>query len=138
VYDFNRDEIFTGGQDLPFSINGTPHTPRWETTLEKACLTTGFPHAMKRDMDSMDAYIHTLLRYKKVRMIGTAALAMTYVATGYFDVYYETGIKLWDIAAGLAFAASVGATVRLEPWTDRDLHYNVWMAAHPDLIVSQA
>lgn len=138
VYDFNRDEIFTGGEDLPFAINGAPHTPRWETTLEKACLTTGFPHSMKRDMRSMDSYIQTLLHYKKLRMIGTAALAMTYVATGYFDVYYETGIKLWDIAAGLAFAKSVGATVRLEPWPDRALHYNVWVAAHPDLIAPQA
>lgn len=138
VYDFNRDEIFTGGEGLPFAINGTPHTPNWETSLDKACLTTGFPHSMKRDMDSMDSYIQILLRYKKVRMIGTAALAMTYVATGYFDVYYETGIKLWDIAAGLAFAKSVGASVKLDAWPDQPLHFNVWMAAHADLIAAQS
>lgn len=134
VYDFNRNEIFTGGEGLPFAINGTPHSPRWEQSIDRACLTTGFPHSMKRDMDSIDDYVQILLRYKKVRMIGTAALAMTYVATGYFDVYYETGIKLWDIAAGLAFAKSVGATIKLDPWPDRKLNYNVWMAGHPDLI----
>jgi len=134
VYDFNRDEIFTGGQDLEFQINGKTHVPNWEKTIEKACLTTGFPHAMKRDMSSMDSYIELLLNYKKVRMIGTAALAMTYVATGYFDVYYETGIKLWDIAAGLAFAKSVGATVELDEWKDKPLHFNIWMAGRPEFI----
>jgi myo-inositol-1(or 4)-monophosphatase len=33
-------------------------------------------------------------------MMGAAALAMTYVASGRFDAYIERGIRLWDIAAG--------------------------------------
>ena len=136
VYDFNRDEIFTGGKGLDFQINGVNHTPNWAETIEKACLTTGFPHSMKRDMESMDVFIKKLLQYKKVRMIGTAALAITYVGTGYFDVYYETGIKLWDIAAGLAFAESVGATVKLEEWPDKPLHFNIWMAGRPEFILT--
>jgi myo-inositol-1(or 4)-monophosphatase len=33
-------------------------------------------------------------------MMGAAALALTYVASGRFDAYIERGIRLWDIAAG--------------------------------------
>ena len=135
VYDFNRDEIFTGGAGLPFLVNGVAHTPQWATSAEKACLCTGFPHEMERDPASMQAFIKLLLSYKKVRMIGTAALAATYVATGYFDVYYETGIKLWDVAAGLAFAESVGATVKMTEWEDKPLHFDIWIAGRSEFVL---
>jgi myo-inositol-1(or 4)-monophosphatase len=39
-------------------------------------------------------------RVRKIRMMGSAALALTYVANGRLDVYIERGISLWDIAAG--------------------------------------
>jgi len=39
-------------------------------------------------------------RVRKIRMMGAAALALTYVASGRFDVYIESGISLWDVAAG--------------------------------------
>ena len=32
--------------------------------------------------------------------MGSAALALTYVASARFDAYIERGISLWDIAAG--------------------------------------
>jgi myo-inositol-1(or 4)-monophosphatase len=37
---------------------------------------------------------------RKIRIMGAAALALTYVASGRFDAYIESGISLWDIAAG--------------------------------------
>jgi fructose-1,6-bisphosphatase/inositol monophosphatase family enzyme len=37
---------------------------------------------------------------RKIRIMGSAALALTYVASGRFDAYIERGIRLWDIAAG--------------------------------------
>ena len=37
---------------------------------------------------------------RKCRIFGSAALDMAYVACGRFDAYIETGISLWDIAAG--------------------------------------
>ena len=33
-------------------------------------------------------------------MMGSAALALVYVADGRFDAYVEKSIRLWDIAAG--------------------------------------
>jgi len=39
-------------------------------------------------------------RVLKVRLMGSAALALTWTAAGRLDAYRENGISLWDIAAG--------------------------------------
>jgi myo-inositol-1(or 4)-monophosphatase len=40
------------------------------------------------------------LRARKMRMMGSAALGMAYIACGRLDAYIESRISLWDIAAG--------------------------------------
>jgi myo-inositol-1(or 4)-monophosphatase len=40
---------------------------------------------------------------------------MAYVACGRFDAYIETGISLWDIAAGWLLVENAGGTVDLRP-----------------------
>ena len=40
--------------------------------------------------------------WRKVRMIGSAAMASVYVASGKADLYTEKKTYLWDIAAGAA------------------------------------
>ena len=52
-------------------------------------------------------------RFKKIRMIGTAALSLAWVAAGRFDAYEEDGICAWDVAAGLALAAAAGCAVEV-------------------------
>ena len=47
-------------------------------------------------------------KWKKIRMIGSAAMSCAFVASGQFDQYQENGIFLWDIAAGLAIIKSAG------------------------------
>ena len=51
--------------------------------------------------------------WKKVRMIGSAALASCYVACGRGDLYKENGIYLWDIAAGAAIVSSAGGSAKI-------------------------
>jgi len=45
-------------------------------------------------------FVKLVRRVRKIRMMGSAALALTYVASGRFDAYVERGISLWDVAAG--------------------------------------
>jgi myo-inositol-1(or 4)-monophosphatase len=52
---------------------------------------------------------------RKVRIMGAAGLAMTYVATGRFDAYLERGIRLWDIAAGGLIVECAGGEFWREP-----------------------
>ena len=42
--------------------------------------------------------MRTVQRFKKVRMLGAAAVMGAFVAAGKVDAYYEDHIMLWDIA----------------------------------------
>ena len=52
-------------------------------------------------------------QWKKVRMIGSAAMASIYVAAGKADTYKENGIFLWDIAAGAAIVNAAGGVASI-------------------------
>ena len=79
--------------------------------------TTGF--AVKRDFagDSLAAFIRLLQDFKKVRLLGSAALSLAYVACGRADAYAEDDILFWDIAAGVALVLAAGgqADIRDSP-----------------------
>ena len=51
--------------------------------------------------------------WKKVRMIGSAAIAACYIASGKADRYEEKGVYLWDIIAGAAIIESAGGTAEI-------------------------
>ena len=54
-------------------------------------------------------------RAKKCRLMGSAALAMAYVATGRLDAYIEQAVSLWDIAAGILLIEAAGGKVEITP-----------------------
>ena len=58
------------------------------------------------------------LKWKKVRMIGSAAMSCAYVASGQFDQYQEKGIFLWDVAAGLYLIKSAGGSFSYNSHSD--------------------
>ena len=62
--------------------------------------------------------------YKKVRMLGSAALMLAQVAAGRFDVYEEEDINIWDVAAGLAILQAAGGCYTIIPGAN-EFQYNV-------------
>ena len=46
-----------------------------------------------------------------IRRFGSAALDLAYVAAGRFDGYWETGLQMWDIAAGVLLVREAGGYV---------------------------
>jgi myo-inositol-1(or 4)-monophosphatase len=81
-------------------------------------LVTGIPaktHYLDEEFESM---IQEFQEWKKIRMIGSAAMASAYVAAGKADTYKENGIFLWDIAAGAALVKSAGGLVSITDLQD--------------------
>lgn len=113
IYDFSRDECFAGVTGEGFWINGRRVQPAWADSLGQAALVTGFPSGMDSSPAVVQAFLQRIAPFKKVRMIGSAALALAYVAAGRADVYYEESIRLWDVAAGLAMVQAAGGAVRM-------------------------
>lgn len=113
IYDFNRDELYVGCVGGGLRINGELVKPAWVDTINQACLMTGFPTREDTSEESLIHFACQVHRFKKVRMIGSAALALATVASGRADAYNEDNICLWDIAAGAALVLAAGGYVRI-------------------------
>ena len=76
-------------------------------------MVTGLPAKTNFSNKAMKTMITDFQSWKKIRMIGSAAMASVYVASGKADFYKEYGIYLWDIAAGAAIVEAAGGSVSL-------------------------
>ena len=81
----------------------------------QSILATGFPSGRNYDTQALLQFVRSVQDYKKVRMLGSAALMLAQVAAGRFDVYEEEDIFLWDVAAGLALVQAAGGDFRMRP-----------------------
>lgn len=112
IYDPERDELLAGGPGLGLFLNDTPLRP---PPSPQQLLATGFPSYADPAV-VCDRLAAQSREWKKIRMLGSAALSLAWVAMGRLDGYAETNIMWWDVAAGLALvAAAGGAEVRATP-----------------------
>ncbi len=100
VYDPFCDEMWTAARGEPARLNGKIIRPSRRVKLAEAIVSLGFAKSTETLEQMMPTFNELLHRVRKIRIMGAAALAMTYVACGRFDAYVETGVRLWDIAAG--------------------------------------
>ncbi len=100
VYDPFCDEMWTAIRGKPARLNGRIIHVSQRRKLDECIVSIGFaktPESLNATLPYFNNLVH---RVRKIRMMGAAALGLTYVATGRFDAYIERGIRLWDIAAG--------------------------------------
>jgi len=127
IYDFTTGTLYSGLVTEGITVNGREPILEWASSMDQATLVTGFPAGMVRSPDRMNAFVERIASYKKIRMVGSASMALAYVAIGMYDVYYEEGIRLWDVAAGLALVQAGGGAVRMKrSSTGKPMAYDVW------------
>jgi len=100
VYDPFCDELWTGIRGQAARLNGKITRVSQRRKLREAILSIGFAKTRENLEGTLPYFIELVHRVRKLRIMGSAALALTYVASGRFDAYIERGIHLWDIAAG--------------------------------------
>lgn len=137
IFDFNRNELFTGISEPSgnMQINGHTAKPNWAATLDQASLNTGFPVGKQFSKDNLSAFMAKISTFKKVRSVGSAALGLAWVAAGRFDAYYEESIRLWDVAGGLALVRAAGGVHSILPVAGKPLAYDVWAAGKSEFIL---
>jgi len=111
IYDFNRDQLYKGVVGIGAWVNNHPIHVKPFRSPAKAILCTGFPASMDFSETTMNTFINRVQKFRKVRMIGSAALSLACVASGKVDAYYEKDIKIWDVAAGLALVKAAGGEI---------------------------
>jgi myo-inositol-1(or 4)-monophosphatase len=115
IYDPVRDEMWTGQKGEAPKLNGCSIHVSDRTELAEAVISIGLAktaETIDTNFPLLQAMIH---RVRKCRVLGSSALDLAYVACGRFDAYIETGISLWDIAAGWLLVENAGGTVDLRP-----------------------
>ena len=125
INDFNRNIIFEGSTETPAMMNSKPISVSGISDKTKATLATGLPAKASYKDEAMLALAKELAKWKKIRMIGSAAMSCAYVASGQFDQYQENGIFLWDIAAGLAIIKAAGGNYHYKTYDDNKFKVDV-------------
>ena len=100
VYDPFCDELWTGIRGQAARLNGKIIQVSQRRKLRETIVSIGFGKSQETLNATLPYFNKLVHRIRKIRMMGSAALGLTYVATGRFDAYIEQGISLWDIAAG--------------------------------------
>lgn len=108
---FMLGERFSGLVGKGAWLNGAPMRVSAIADPAKGILHTGVP--ARASAESMKRFETRLGQWRKVRMIGSAATALAYVAAGRAEAYCESGSMIWDVAGGCALVKAAGGIVRI-------------------------
>jgi len=116
VYDPFRDELFSAVKDQGATlINSSSEKKRIVVsaakTLEDAIVYAGAPPTLKALQPSLRGYNAVAPKARTMRLLGSAALMLAYVAAGRGAAYFEADLAAWDTAAGSLLIAEAGGKV---------------------------
>ena len=112
VFDPTRNDLFTSTRGRGAFLNDRRLRVSKRIRLKECLISTGFPF---RDGDDFNAYLsmmsQVMTRTAGLRRPGAAALDLAYVAAGFSDGFFETGLHPWDMAAGALLITEAGGLV---------------------------
>ncbi len=112
VFNPIHQELFRAAKGLGATCNRRSIRVSSATELEKSLLVTGFAYDRRQTPDTNYAeFCHLTHLTQGVRRDGAAALDLAYVASGRFDGYWERGLSIWDMAAGIVLVEEAGGKV---------------------------
>lgn len=127
VYEFMRSELFSGIVGEGAWLNDVPLRVSSTSQKEKAILCTGFPVNTDFSEEGIRKFIGDIRSYRKIRLLGSAALSIIYVACGRADAYYEQNIMLWDVGGAIPVLLAAGGTLELNR-AKREYSFHVYVS----------
>ena len=112
VYDPTRNDLFMASKGRGAFLNDKRLRVSKRTRLGDALIGTGFPF---RKGDNFQRYLKMFEAVAPhcagLRRPGSAALDLCYVAAGWYDGFFETGLNPWDVAAGSLMITEAGGLI---------------------------
>ncbi|MDE2401763.1 MAG: inositol monophosphatase [Burkholderiales bacterium] len=112
VYDPCRNDMFYASKGRGAFLNDRRLRVSKRTRLLECLIGTGFPF---RKGDNFQRYLkmfeEVMAACAGVRRPGAASLDLCYVAAGYYDGFFETGLSPWDVAAGALIITEAGGLI---------------------------
>ena len=134
VYDPTRNDLFSATKGRGAFMNDRRMRVGKRTQLKDCLLSTGFPY---RQGDDLQTYLQLMGEMIKktaaLRRPGAAALDLAYVAAGFSDGFFESGLQPWDTAAGSLLITESGGLIGNYSGESNFLHVKECMAANPKI-----
>ena len=112
VYDPTRNDLFFASRGRGAFLNDRRLRVSRRTRISDSLIGTGFPF---RKGDNFKRYVKMFEEVMQscagLRRPGAAALDLCYVAAGYYDGFFETGLNPWDMAAGSLIITEAGGLI---------------------------
>jgi myo-inositol-1(or 4)-monophosphatase len=103
-------EFFSATSGEGAVLNGNPITVR-RIALEAAIVYTHIAHSPRRRAESLAISTYLAGHVRRLRMIGSIALGLAYVAAGRMDGVLQVGVSAWDFMAGVLLVEEAGGVV---------------------------
>jgi myo-inositol-1(or 4)-monophosphatase len=127
IYDFNNSDLYEGHLDGEAKLNEIAIKVSDTNHPSEGILVTGLPNNTDYSDQALLGMVKDFQKWRKVRMIGSAAIASCYVASAKADVYKEFGTYIWDVAAGAAIVNASGGRAEITNQRDNfqvDVHFS--------------
>jgi myo-inositol-1(or 4)-monophosphatase len=120
VFNPVNGECFTAAAGQGAWLNGKRLHTSQVADVAEALAIMGFPPQVKPNSPDLLIFMEAIFCCQGVRRSGSAALNLSYLAAGRYDVCWSWGTKIWDVAAGVLLIREAGGFVR-SSWGD-DYH----------------
>ncbi len=120
VYAPALDEMYLAVRGEGATMNGQPIRVSDVDDPDLAMFSMSFgarmPETHQRTLDTIDNFLHSC---NDMRRMGSAAFDLCSVACGRVEGFFEFGLHIYDIAAGVVILKEAGGTVT--GWSDRHI-----------------
>jgi len=122
IYDFINNDLYEGSIYTKALLNNKEISVSDIKHPNEGILLTGLPNNTDYSDGALLKMVKDFQNWRKIRMIGSAAMASAYVASGKADTYKEKKTYLWDVAAGAAIVSAAGGKASI---TNQNENYQV-------------
>lgn len=133
VYDPMRNECFEAVQGGVALCNGKPIHVSARRLMSEAVVFVGHGRHDESGDEGIRRFVEISQRVRKMRILGSAALSLCYIAAGRMDAYIEKTLFLWDVAAAGFILQMAGGVIEFEKRDSDELRGEViaWNGALP-------
>jgi myo-inositol-1(or 4)-monophosphatase len=112
VYEPIHDEMYWAEKGSGAFVNGRRLRVSGRKDMHESLFSTGIPFLGAKDHPQFLKELEAVMAVSAgVRRFGSAALDLAFVAAGRYDGFWETGLKAWDIAAGIVLVREAGGLI---------------------------
>ena len=115
VYAPMLNECFCALRGEPATLNGKPIRVSSRKEMAQAIIFAGHGSHDGSGEAGLRRFAALSAQVCKMRILGSAALSLCYIAAGRLDAYIEQRIHLWDIAAAQVILESAGGRLDFTP-----------------------